>query len=221
MKSTAYEVQTVKQVKRAMLSRRKLIDTAITSLAAFLVLLGMAAKLTVALQGQWINAGGAVLFYLLMFTLFVFRRASHESLDKPRHYCFALLGTLLPLGLQLTPTHIPWLHYGALVLEVSGILLSLIALAALGRGFGIIAANRQIKTHGLYRFIRHPLYTGEALWIGAIVLQNLSLFNVLLFSIQLGCQIRRILDEESLLSHDPVYATYTQHVQYRMIPGVF
>jgi protein-S-isoprenylcysteine O-methyltransferase Ste14 len=203
------------------LDRKKLLDLLVSGLAACLVLFGLGLKVIAFSKGQWINAGGAILFYVLMFSLFVFRRNSQESLAHPVHFLFAMGGTLLPLALQIQPTTIPVMKWIALPLELAGILISIVALAALGRGFGVIAANRQVKTHGLYRFIRHPLYTGEALWFFALVLLNLSVANGLLFMAQTACQIKRIQDEEGLLSHDPAYAAYLAQVCYRMIPGIF
>jgi protein-S-isoprenylcysteine O-methyltransferase Ste14 len=203
------------------MTRRKIINLMVTSLAVFGTLTGLIIKIIAFTQGQWMNAGGAALFYLLMFTLFIFRRSSHESLEHPLHLGFALAGTLLPLALQINPHAPPLAQQIALPVEALGILISILSLATLGRGFGIIAANREIKTHGLYTFVRHPLYTGEALWFGALVLQNLSALNFLLFALQIACQIKRMRDEEALLLQDPIYAAYYAQVRYRMCPGLF
>jgi protein-S-isoprenylcysteine O-methyltransferase Ste14 len=204
-----------------MLNQHRKVDLIISSLAAFLVLIGLSTKVISILNGHWLSGSGAALFYLLMFVLFIFRRPSHESLENPAHYFFALAGTLLPLALQLTPSNPGLWTQISLPIEAIGISISLFAIATLGRGFGIIAANRQIQTRGLYRFIRHPLYTGEALWLAALVLQNLSILNGLLFVVQSACQIKRIWDEEALLQRDPDYATYMTQVRYRIIPGIF
>jgi protein-S-isoprenylcysteine O-methyltransferase Ste14 len=202
-------------------SKKKLIDLLITSLACFLIMVGMLSKIPAFLAGQWLNTGGALVFYLLQFVLFIFRRSSQEELTQSIHYVFALCGTLLPFLLQLnvsTPQLLVWL---AIPLQVVGMIWTIIALATLGRGFGVFAANRVVKTHGLYQFIRHPLYTGEAIWFFALVLQNVSLFNLLLFVVQTICQVKRMQDEEALLQNDPIYAAYCKQVRYRMLPGIF
>jgi protein-S-isoprenylcysteine O-methyltransferase Ste14 len=202
-------------------SKKKLLDLVITSLACCLVLFGMVTKIPPFLAGQWFNAGGAIVFYLLQFILFVFRRSSQEELTRPLHYGFALCGTCLPFLMAIhshAPKMLTWL---AIPLQGVGILFTILALATLGRGFGIFAANRMVKTHGLYQFIRHPLYTGEAIWFFSLVLYNFSLFNMLLFAVQIACQIKRMQDEEDLLTHDPAYAAYREQVRYRMIPGIF
>lgn len=203
------------------MNQHRKVDLFVSSLAAFIVLVGLSSKVISMLNGHWLSGGGATLFYLLMFILFVFRRPSHERLENPTHYFFALAGTLLPLVLQLTPSNPALWTQISLPIEVLGIGISITAIATLGRGFGIIAANRQIQTRGLYRFIRHPLYTGEALWFAALVLQNLSTLNIALFVVQSACQIKRIRDEEALLQRDPDYATYMTQTRYRIIPGIF
>lgn len=202
-------------------SRKKLIDLVVTSLACCLVLVGLLSKIPAFRAGQWLNASGTMIFYLLQFVLFVFRRSSREELSRPTHYLFAFCGTCLPFLLMMnvnTPQPLVWV---AIPLQVAGMIFTIIALATLGRGFGVFAANRIVKTQGLYRFIRHPLYTGEAIWFFALVLYNVSLFNLLLFTVQIACQIKRMQDEEALLQNDPVYAAYCEQVRYRMLPGIF
>ena len=44
------------------------------------------------------------------------------------------------------------------VLVLVGVVLATGAVLSLGRSLGIEAANRGVQTHGLYRFVRHPIY---------------------------------------------------------------
>lgn len=203
------------------MSRQKIIDMVITSLACFFTLIGLISKAYAFMDGQWINAGGAVIFYLLQFSLFVFRHPSRDVANQPSHFFFALSGTCLPLLMDLNPNTPELLMWAAFPLQIAGMILSIIAMGTLGRGFGIFAANRQVKTYGLYRHIRHPLYTGEAIWFLSMVLQNFTLFNMALYAVQTACQIKRMRDEEALLLADPVYATYYDQVRFRMVPGIF
>lgn len=195
----------------------------VTALAACLALLGLITKIISFMHGQWLHATGAIILYLLMFFLFIFRHSIKESCAKPLHWLFAVSGTLLPMALHLESSH-GWrqaLNWISLPIELVGMALSVVALYTLGRSFGIIAAKREIKTNGLYKMIRHPLYAGEGLWFFALVIQNLSVFNLVLFAIQMACQVRRIIEEESILKTDAGYAEYTQEVPWRLIPGVF
>lgn len=165
---------------------------------------------------------GTALFYTLLLVMFLIRKPSQQENTSGQHAIFAIAGTFLPFAMMGATIQLPdWvikLSYG---IEVVGIVGSLIAVSFLGRGFGIFAANRAITTRGLYKLVRHPLYAGEALWFLSIVLQNFSPFNLLLWTVQVSCQIVRLIAEEKLLSQDPTYVAYTQQVRYRLLPGVF
>lgn len=194
----------------------------VTAVAASLVLLAIIIKVATFQRQPWLFAAGGIVFYILLFLSFIFRYACTESVEqKPKHWFFALSGTLLPFLMSLTPYKITWLIWLSVPLELLGILLAIVALFTLGRSFGIIAAKREIKTHGVYQVIRHPLYAGEALWFLALVLQNPSRMNIALFIVQSACQCSRILEEERLLGKDLVYARYIREVRWRIIPGVF
>jgi protein-S-isoprenylcysteine O-methyltransferase Ste14 len=201
--------------------KRSLVDAFINTLAVILIVLALNQSLKIFLAGHWLSASGSMAFYLLLLILFLLRKPSKEALTRPGHFLVAMGGTFLTLGIQFNPDPNPTLVGISLPFELAGAVFSVMALASLGRGFGVVAANREIKTHGLYQFIRHPLYTGEALWFFSLILQNLSPWNAILFLTQIGCQILRMRDEESLLRKDPVYAAYLEQVRYRMIPGLF
>jgi protein-S-isoprenylcysteine O-methyltransferase Ste14 len=92
---------------------------------------------------------------------------------------------------------------------------------SLRRSFGIVAANRGVKTQGPYRLIRHPMYIGYVATQVGFVLFNPTPWN---FAIYLGAwtlQVLRILAEERTLSKDAKYQAYASTVRYRLIPGVF
>lgn len=173
------------------------------------------------LQAGEFTALGIILFYLLACFLFIVRCPSEKTSLSPKHWIFALAGTFLPLFLlpnEKTPAYLLWV---GLPMQLLGMGLSIIALVCLGRSFGIIAARREVKTNGTYSLVRHPLYTGEAIWFLSIVIMNLSIYNVFLFCIQIGCQIQRMIEEENLLKQNKTYCAYLEQVRYRMIPKLF
>jgi len=184
-------------------------------------MIGIAIKIIAFRKSPWFLAIGSISFYLMMLFLFIFRHPIKESSLKPSHWIFALSGTILPLAITIESHRPPFLTWISLPIELMGMIFSLIAIYTLGRSFGIIAANREVKTNGVYHIIRHPLYLGEALWLFALVLQNISLFNVVLFIVQSSCQVRRILEEEQLLQKDNAYLQYMQTVPWRVIPRIF
>ena len=200
---------------------RILVRCLVTAIAACLVLVGIGIKVVSFQKSPWYLAIGSISFYVMMLVLFIFRHPIKESSMKPLHWFFALSGTLLPLAITIQSHRPPFLTWISLPIEIAGMCFSLIAIYTLGRSFGIIAANREVKTHGVYKIIRHPLYLGEGLWLFALVLQNISLFNMALFMVQSACQAIRILEEEQLLQKDDTYNTYKQTVPWRIIPGIF
>jgi protein-S-isoprenylcysteine O-methyltransferase Ste14 len=191
----------------------------VTGLAAALALLGAMAHARAAFSGEWWRLS-MLAFYGLLFALFVFRRPAWESVSRPRHWVLALGGTFLPFCIIPMARPAAGLIAFGIGLQVIAMAIALTSLFTLGRSFGIIAARRAVVSHGPYRFVRHPLYVGEALWLLAAVLQNPSTFNAAVLAVQCACQWRRIVDEEQVLLNDPQYAQYRSVVPYRLIPGV-
>jgi len=197
----------------------RLRSAVVTGLAAALALLGAVAHARAAFNGEWWRLS-MLAFYGLLFTLFVFRRPAWESVSRPRHWAIALGGTFLPFCIIPVTRPPAGLIAVGIGLQVIAMAIALASLFSLGRSFGIIAARRGVVSHGPYRLVRHPLYVGEALWLLAAVLQNVSAFNVVVLAVQCACQWRRIVDEEQVLLKDPQYARYRTVVPYRLIPGV-
>ncbi len=91
------------------------------------------------------------------------------------------------------------------------------AVISLGRSFGIVAANRGVRTTGFYRFVRHPLYGSYLVGYLGFLLGNLSIWNVSLIVLTVLCQYARARAEERVLLQDPAYQAYAQQVRYRFI----
>jgi protein-S-isoprenylcysteine O-methyltransferase Ste14 len=98
---------------------------------------------------------------------------------------------------------------------------ALLSLGTLGRSFGIVAANRGVKTRGPYRLVRHPAYFGYLISYLAYVAENPSSVNVLLLLVSTGAQIVRMQEEERMLAGDPAYSEYLARVPRRLIPFVY
>jgi protein-S-isoprenylcysteine O-methyltransferase Ste14 len=131
------------------------------------------------------------------------------------------IGTLAPLFVRpaaLAP--FPWSWIG-LALQGSGNVLAFAGICDLGRSFGIVAAHRGIKTRGLYRIVRHPIYAAYLLAFGGFVLAHPSVFNTVVLLVWATIQMARIRAEEHLLSADPQYAAYAMRVRHRLIPGIW
>ena len=108
----------------------------------------------------------------------------------------------------------------ALALVVPGWLISLAAKLSINRGFGIVPANRGVKTRGAYAVVRHPMYLGYFLTHTAYLLLNPTGLNLAVWVGVCGCQVGRVLREERLLLADPAYRAYAAKTRYRILPWV-
>ncbi len=82
-------------------------------------------------------------------------------------------------------------------------------------------ANRGVKTRGLYRVVRHPIYAGYTLTHIGFLLGFPSLQNAALYAAVFAIEVMRLLREEAVLKRDPAYVDYAARVRYRLLPGVF
>jgi protein-S-isoprenylcysteine O-methyltransferase Ste14 len=108
-----------------------------------------------------------------------------------------------------------------LAAQVLGMSISLAALFSLNKSWGLVAANRGVKTGGLYGIVRHPIYTGYFLSCGAFVVQNMTTSNAALYVLFFLLELLRVGAEERLLSKDPDYVTYTRRTRWRVVPFVY
>jgi protein-S-isoprenylcysteine O-methyltransferase Ste14 len=104
---------------------------------------------------------------------------------------------------------------------IAGTGLTVLGMISLNRSFAIVAAKREIKTSGMYRFVRHPLYASYLLTLTGYVLANTTSENVVVYVFTIGCMFVRMFREERHLALDHKYREYMQQVRYRVIPFVF
>ena len=164
---------------------------------------------------------GAVLLEAFTAFLFLVRRSPQATSGRPLAWISALVGAFAMLGAR--PVASPDAGPFALleVLQLVGFAVVIVALGVLGRSFGIVAANRGIKTRGLYSFVRHPAYSGYLISYIGYVVENGSLRNVLLLVAGTGAQLVRMSEEERMLGLDAAYRDYLARVRNRLIPFVY
>jgi protein-S-isoprenylcysteine O-methyltransferase Ste14 len=154
---------------------------------------------------------------IVFFSLF--RRAPKQSNSSLYDWVVALAGTFSLLLLRPAPQVHD--HFVTLTVQLLGTSMSMAALFSLNRSWGVVAANRGVKTRGLYAFVRHPIYAGYFLSAGAFVIQNLTLLNAAIYAIFAVLKVLRVGAEERMLSQDPEYLDYARRTRWRVLPFVY
>jgi protein-S-isoprenylcysteine O-methyltransferase Ste14 len=164
-----------------------------------------------------------IAFMMLMAAAVIMRTRPSGKARGLEPRISALVGTFLVYGITAFPR-----RDLALSLEIVSTLLTMIgnagaigALSQLGRSFSIMAETRQLVTTGPYRFVRHPLYLAEEIAMIGVFMQFASVWTALLLGVQIAFQLRRMHNEEALLTaRFPEYVTYSQTTA-RLIPGIY
>jgi len=110
---------------------------------------------------------------------------------------------------------------GARYLLAIGSLLQIAGLLSLNRSFGLVAAQRTIKTSGMYRLVRHPVYASYMVSSSAYLLTNASPSNGVVYTLAMLMLVARLLREERFLAADVRYRVYMRQVKYRLLPLIF
>ncbi|MFQ6111685.1 MAG: DUF192 domain-containing protein [Nitrospinota bacterium] len=168
------------------------------------------------------TVGGAALFLIngLSALLFCLRREPIRATRKSSHWGLTLSTLIIPWGLRAMGTHAGPLPLAGGLLEGAGLLIVLCGLLSLGRSFGLAPADRGLVEGGLYRWMRHPMYTGELLFFLGFGLENPLAWNgILLLALFIGLPLRALVEERFLVS-DSRYRAYMERVRGRFIPGI-
>ena len=64
--------------------------------------------------------------------------------------------------------HFPQVFLAGQCLLIVGTLLTVVGMATLGRSFSISVEARALVTHGIYRWMRHPIYVGECVAVTGV-----------------------------------------------------
>jgi protein-S-isoprenylcysteine O-methyltransferase Ste14 len=153
---------------------------------------------------------GSVIWFALLRPM---PKASNFSLYD---WSIALLGSVIPLLVRPAP-HVH--DYTVLLsLQLAGMVISVTGLLSLNKSFGIVAANRGVKTTGMYGLVRHPIYAGYFLSVAAYVAQNPTFFNILVYVAFVALELMRINAEERVLLMDYRYVEYSLKTRYRVVP---
>lgn len=154
----------------------------------------------------------------ILVVLFLFRKPAVNVPEDLMPWAYGICGTFAPL--LFTPTNRVLLP-AAQVLVWIGALVMLAGIVSLNRSFGIVPAQREIKTGGLYQLVRHPIYASYVFSFTGYILTNWHWVNLALWFISLGFMLLRVREEEKLLSQDPEYRAFMERTRWRLIPYVY
>ena len=188
-------------------------------MAAFYALFAAAHWELLRRTGEWATTLPILLQETLLVALFLLRRRSRASSARPADWLLGFAGTFLPLLMRAGDALGPLAWLGR-PLQVAGLFLALVAVAGLGRSFGIVPANRGVQTGGPYRLVRHPLYAAYVVTYLGYLLSYPRLLNVLLVAVTVAVMWARANAEERLLADDPEYAAYRARTRWRFVPGI-
>ncbi len=115
-----------------------------------------------------------------------------------------------------------WVWMVGQVLVLAGFVLMIVASLRLGRGLTatpVPAARGQLVTGGLYRYVRHPIYTGVLLIVVGLTLRSGSFVTLAVAAVTVVFFDRKARWEEAQLRERyPEYADYAARTR-RFVPG--
>lgn len=166
---------------------------------------------------------GAVFFVEQMWFVVanLTRRPARLVTRRLGDWLLAFGGTFGGVLLRPGGAHPQWGVHAGLALQLLGLAICIPSLLALGRSFGLAAADRGLVTRGPYALVRHPVYSGYLLTQSGYLLQSLSVRNALVILVAIGCNVGRALVEERLLSESGRYESYGNQVRWRLVPGLW
>lgn len=185
------------------------------------VLVGLLGLLTYRMVPHLADKPGTIIYVIseaLVVVMIAFRRPANRITLRPADWFIGFGGTFLPL--VVTPGSSSGFAYAGLLLLL-GFGITLSAQLSLRRSFGVVAANRGVKTAGPYGIVRHPMYVGYFLTYLGFLLTYPTAWNAAVYVTWTACQLHRIHAEERVLSADLAYVAFARRIRYRLLPFVY
>ena len=164
----------------------------------------------------------ALLFRNTSITLvFLLRRPSKLTSRNVGDWIAAAGGTFITYlyTSQAKPIS-PFVVPTAYIVMIVTAFLSTICIVNLGRSFGIVPANRGVKTDLFYGIVRHPLYSLYTIYDLAVISLAFSLHNCCICILHALFSYLRAKREENILVRDETYKQYVSKTRYMFLPGV-
>jgi protein-S-isoprenylcysteine O-methyltransferase Ste14 len=152
---------------------------------------------------------------------FLLRRPARTVSPSLSSWLLAAGGTFAALLFRPDGAHLLWGVRAGFLLQLAGLIAAIASLVALGRSFGLVAADRGLVTLGPYALVRHPVYAGYLLAELGYFMQAISWRNALVLLLATACNMGRAVAEERVLSASQEYRRYREQVRWRLIPGIW
>jgi protein-S-isoprenylcysteine O-methyltransferase Ste14 len=172
---------------------------------------------------QWLGAAGVCAFYALIIWCYLRRGPAVATSRSVTAHLAAIAATWVPFALPLLHGARPGAVQQAIAdgVMAAGMAWAVWSLHFLGRNVSVLAQAREVVDTGPYRWVRHPLYTGEIVSSFGLVLTANSLTAAALWLAVCGLQVyRAVREEQVLLRALPGYAGYRDRTA-ALLPGVF
>jgi len=126
--------------------------------------------------------------------------------------CGLVAQTFLPAVLPISSHPAPLQALGAALFTL-GLTLAISARITLGTNWtdieqGDVGKRHEVVARGVYRFIRHPIYTGDALLILGFELALNSWLALIVIPLCLYIRVKAVQEEARLAAALPGYSTY-------------
>lgn len=162
----------------------------------------------------------SLVFMVLLIVLAATRLRPSQTAAGWEPRISALAGSFLSFALvalppaDLGPT---WQATGVALIAISAVL-SAYVLMRLGRSFSVIPQARRLVTTGPYAIVRHPLYLCEEIAVIGVAMIHFSYAAIVIVIVQWIFQLRRMVNEERVLSaRFREYNNYAAHTP-RVLP---
>jgi len=132
---------------------------------------------------------------------------------------FLIFLMLLPLGEKIH------YFYGGIFMIIVGIIIGIVAINTHTPGnFNIrpdIKESCELVTHGIYSYVRHPMYLSVLTMMFGVLLLYFSAYEIILYLLLVVVMLTKLFYEESLWQcHTQEYETYKKQTK-RLIPFIF
>ena len=171
----------------------------------------------------WLGTGLTCVFYALIIWCYLRRGPASATSRSVTAHAAAITATWAPFAISLLPRApvTAGRQLAADVLLAGGTAWAVWSLRSLGRNLSVLAQAREVADRGPYRFVRHPLYTGELVSTFGLALAAGTPAAFACWLGLVGLQVYRALREEQVLSQAlPGYRAYRGRTA-ALLPGIF